>query len=306
VNNLRIQALLLSLLMPLTPGVPLMAAPDLGERLDYTVSYRGLVTGFVELDIAKVTLSVGPRVEAVSERPAYLARMQVSTEPFKKAELLYPLRFDYRSWLDEQTLQSLMASKYLVTGETKREFFWYDPGQRQGYHYQTPDGKTAQPGKTPPERLLQVASLSDPDWSQLQENLSIRLDRSDIVDYLGMLHRLRRIPSNPQEWYEYTVFSGKKLVTFRVQVEKERLVRRGWDCDTLHLRLFEYDPDKDRLEESIQLWLGDDDRRRLLRFYAEGTAGALEGILETGRPENGHNDGLSESTRRSLETYLDF
>ncbi len=304
-KNLRIQVLLLSLLL-LTPGIPLQAAPDLGETLDYTVTFRGLVTGFVELNIAKVTLSVGPRIEPVSARPAYVARLQVSTEPYKKAELLYPLRFDYRSWLDQQTLQSLMASKYVVTGETRREFYWYDPEHRQGYHYQTPDEKAAQPGKTPPDRLLQVASLDDPDWSDLQENLSIALERPDIVDYLGMLHRLRRIPSRPKEWYEFTVFSGKKLVPFRVQVERERLIRRGWDRDTLHLRLFEYDPDKDRLEEAVQLWLSDDDQRRLLRFYAEGAVGALEGILETGRPENGHNEGLSESTRQSLENYLDF
>ncbi len=293
------------MLLPI-PVVPLLAAPDLGERLDYTVSFRGLVTGFVELDIAQVSLSVGSRMEPVSERPAYVARLQVTTEPYTKAELLYPLRFDYRSWLEQQTLQALMASKYLVTGKTKREFFWYDPEQRQGYNYKTPDGKDTKPGKTPPDRLLQVASLSDPDWSGLQESLSIDLERPAVVDYLGMLYRMRRIPSNPEEWYEYTVFSGKKLLTFRVQVEKEHLVRRGWDLDTLHLRLFEYDPDKDKLEESVQLWLSDDDQRRLLRFYAESTAGALEGILETGRPDNGHNEGLAESTRRSLETYLDF
>jgi hypothetical protein len=52
--------------------------------------------------------------------------------------------------------------------------------------------------------------------------------------------------------------------------------------------------------------LSDDDERLLLRFYAERTFGAMEGILETGRPLGTKDDGLSEATRSSLETYLGF
>jgi len=123
---------------------------------------------------------------------------------------------------------------------------------------------------------------------------------------MGLLHQLRHMPLQSGESHDFTVFSGKKLEHYRVRVEKERLVRAGWDLPAYHLKLFEFDPEKQRLKDEINLWLSDDDQRRLLRFYAERTIGALEGILETGRPENGRHDKLQEPTRRSLETYLGF
>ncbi|MGD8909837.1 MAG: hypothetical protein PVI92_10880, partial [Chromatiales bacterium] len=116
-KNLRIETLLLLLLLPLMPMERILAAPDLGESLDYTLRFRGLVTGFVELDIANLTLSVGPAMEEVADQSAYFTHMQLTTEPYKKAELIYPVRLDYRSWLDQQNLQSLLVAKFLVTGK---------------------------------------------------------------------------------------------------------------------------------------------------------------------------------------------
>lgn len=303
---LRIEALLLLLLLPLAPFGRLVAAPDLGESLDYTLRFRGLVTGFMELDIAKLSLSVGPSLEEVTGRPAYLTRMQLTTKPYKKAELIYPVRLDYRSWLDQQSLQPLVAAKYLATRDARREIFWFDRVEEQAYHYQTPKPVASKPGQALPDRLLRMIALTDQGWSGLQENLRISLGQAGIIDYMGMLHQLRRLPPEPGKWFGFTVFSGKKLEQYRVQVERERLVRHGWDRDALHLKLFEYDPEQDKLKDEIQLWLSDDDQRLLLRFYAESTAGALEGVLETGRPDNGQHDKLSESTRRSLQTYLGF
>jgi hypothetical protein len=306
VKNLRIETLLLLLLLPLMPVERLVAAPDLGESLDYTLRFRGLVTGFVEIDIANLTLSVGPTVEEMANRSAYFTRMQLTTAPYKKAELIYPLRLDYRSWLDQQNLKPLLAAKFLVTGEEKRELFWFDRSEAQCHHYQTPKSAASRSASTPPQRLLKTAALDDRDWTALRENERVALDQEEILDYMGMLHRLRRLPAEAGKWFDFTVFTGKRVQHYRARLERQRLVRRGWDRDALHLKLYEYDPQKDKLKDEVQLWFSDDEQRLLLRFYAESTLGALEGILETGRPGNGRHDDLAESTRRSLETYLNF
>jgi hypothetical protein len=304
--NLRIEVLLLLLLLPLTPMERILAAPDLGESLDYTLRYRGLVTGFVELDIANLTLSVGPAVEQVADQSVYVTRMQLTTEPYKKAELIYPVRLDYRSWLDQQTLRPLLAAKFLVTGEEKRELFWFDRSDKRCYHYQTPKSDPIRATATPPLSLLNLIVSGDEGWAVLRENERVALDQGEILDYMGMLYRLRRLPAESAKWFDFTVFTGKRLQHYRARLERQRLVKRGWDRDALHSKLYEYDPQKDKLKDEIQLWFSDDDQRLLLRFYAESTLGALEGILETGRPDNGRHDDLAESTRRSLEAYLDF
>ena len=151
-----------------------------------------------------------------------------------------------------------------------------------------------------------MASLDEDRWSGLRENKTAALNQGSVIDYMSLLHSMRRLPAEVDKWYDFTVFSGKKLEFYRVHVDKQRLIRRGWNRDTLHLTLYEYDPEKEKLKDEIQAWLSDDDQRLMLRFYAERAAGALEGILDTGRPENGHDEGLPESTRRSLETYLGF
>lgn len=305
-KNLRTEILMLCLLLltVLSSGRA-AAAPDLGESLDYTLRFRGLVTGFVELDIARLTLSVESALKQMEGRPAYLTRMQLTTEPYKKAELIYPVRLDYRSWLETGTLQPLMATKSLVTGKEKWELFRFDRADDMGYHYQTGDGKTQPAGLAPPRRLLQMASLDD-GWSALREHERIPLDQSQVVDYMAMLHQLRRLPAEIGKWFDFTVFNGKKLIYYRAHLDRDRLVRRGWDRDALLVKLYEHDPDSGKLDDEVQLWISDDDQRLLLRFYAESTAGALEGILETGRPDNGRHDPLPEPTRRSLERYLDF
>lgn len=305
-KSLRIQTLFISLLISLVPFGGASAAPDLGESLDYTLRFRGIITGFVELDIANLNLSVGPSMAAIDGKSVYPTRMKLTTEAYKKAELIYPVRLDYRSWLESETLQPLVAVKSLRTDKPKLELFRYDRAGGQGYHYQLPRKEETGPRPAPPQELLEQAVPAEEAWSELQENKRFTLSQAPVIDYMGMLHQLRWLPAETDHWFDFTIFTGKREVAYRARVERERLVRRGWDRDCLHLRLYEYDAKKDQLEDKVELWVSDDEQRLLLRFYAESTAGALEGILETGRPENGHNEGMSEATRHSLEEYLDF
>ncbi|MCU7845511.1 MAG: DUF3108 domain-containing protein [Candidatus Thiodiazotropha sp. (ex Monitilora ramsayi)] len=303
---LRIQALLLLFLLQTMPVMAASVTTKLGEELEYTLNFRGILTGFVKLDIAKLTLSVAPEMAQVEGNQAYATRMQMTTEPYAKAEMIYPLRLDYRSWLDAQRLQPLVASKALQTRESKQELFWFDRPAGTGYHYQTPVKNKPETTESPPDHLRQFATMDDPAWSDLLQTKRIELNGQEILDYMGLLHQLRQKNLTPGEWYEFSVFSGKKIQHYRVEVGKERLKRGGWDLPAYRLKLYEYDTKKDRLKDEVNIWLSDDGQRRMLRFYAERTVGALEGLLETGRPENGRHDDLSESTQRSLEAYLGF
>jgi hypothetical protein len=306
VTILRIQALILFLAIQISPCLASSTAPAAGESLEYTLTFRGLVTGFVKLDIAKLILSVEPEQQEIEGTAAYVTRMQLTTEPYSKAELLYPLRLDYRSWLDARLLQPLLATKSMQTDEDRRELFWFDRAKQTGYHYASGKPEEGAAQLTPPTELLRSASLAEQPWSGLTETQRMTLEKPQVLDYMGMLHQLRHMPLQPGEWHEFTVYNGKKLEHYRVQVAKERLARGGWDLPAYRLKLYEYDPKKQKLDDEIDIWLSDDDQRLLLRFYAERTIGALEGLLDTGRPENGRHDRLPESTQRSLETYLGF
>ncbi|MEJ2405190.1 MAG: DUF3108 domain-containing protein [Candidatus Thiodiazotropha sp.] len=289
-------------------GTPMAMAslPVLGENLEYTLKFRGWITGFVELDIAKLTLQVEGRMEEIIERPAYVTRMLLTTEPYAKAELLYPVRLSYRSWLDAGGLYPVIAVKSLRHDEDREELFWFDRETDYARHYQNDEKPGTEP-ITPPMKLRSVTELSPVLWEELVENRSVKMNGADALDYMGIYHRLRKMPFRDGESVDFVAFNGKEIEHFRVDMQSDHLQRAGWDRSAYRLTIREVDPENGDLGDDIQLWISDDDQRLLLRFYAERTFGAMEGILETGRPQLATTqEPLSEATRNSMETYLDF
>jgi hypothetical protein len=134
---LRIEALFLILLLSLTGQSGAATQPILGERLEYTLKFRGLITGYVQLDIAKMVLDVEERMGQVMAMPAYVTNLHLTTAPYSKAELLYPVRLSYRSWLDAEELHPLIAFKTLKAQKEREEFFWFDRESGFAHHYQT-------------------------------------------------------------------------------------------------------------------------------------------------------------------------
>ncbi|MCG8090130.1 MAG: DUF3108 domain-containing protein [Candidatus Thiodiazotropha endolucinida] len=302
---LRIEALFL-LLWGFTTLSAAASQPLLGEQLEYTLKFRGLITGYVELDIAKVTLNVEEELGQVLSMPAYITNLHLTTAPYSKAELLYPVRLSYKSWLDARELHPLIAFKTLKFRKQREEFFWFDREKGYAHHYQTGE-QDEENSPSPPASLQPVAALSNDRWSALNQTKALQMNGSQALDYMGLIHRLRSMPIESGSPIEFSTFNGKEIEWFRIDVSRERLTRAGWDRPSFRLKLREIDPDNGELGESVHIWMSDDDQRLLLRFYAERTFGAMEGILETGRPIDQHQkEGLSEATQSSMETYLDF
>jgi hypothetical protein len=301
----RIEALILLVGLMLAGSSVAAKAPLLGEHLEYTLKFRGVVTGFVELDIAKMTIAVESRMGQVDDNPAYITNLQLTTAPYRKAEMLYPVRLSYRSWLDARKLHPLVAVKSLKTKKRKEALMWFDHTQGEAYNYESaePDSEASD---RPPPGLKQITELPDEQWQRLLQTHRVPFAGSEALDYISFLHRLRSMPLTPGERIDFTTFNGEELNSYHVKVDQERLVRAGWNRPAFKVRLWEVDSENGKRGDSIDLWLSDDDERLLLRFYAERTFGAMEGILETGRPLGTKDDGLSEATRSSLETYLGF
>jgi hypothetical protein len=279
--------------------------PTPGEQLEYTLKFRGVVTGFVELDIAKMIIAVEQKMARVDDSPAYVTSLQLTTEPYRKAEMFYPVRLNYRSWLDARKLHPLVAVKSLKTRQHKAALMWFDHTQGEAYHYQsdTSDGKA---DSRPPPGLKQTTALPDEQWDKLLETHRVAFEDSETLDYFSLLHRLRSMPLKPGEQHVFSTFTGEEIDVYGVKVKREQLVRAGWNLPAFKVSLQKFDPHSGKKGDEVDLWLSDDDKRLLLRFYAERAFGAMEGILETGRPLGGEDAGFSEATRSSLETYLGF
>jgi hypothetical protein len=302
---LRIETLFLFLSVWLSSAVA-ANPPLLGESLEYTLKFSGFVTGYIDLDIATMTLEVEQDMQQVFDTPAYVTNLYLTTEPFSKAELLYPVRLKYRSWLDAQKLLPLLAIKSLQAKKSREELFWFDRESGHAYHYQSGEDAENEP-QFPPLKLQPVTALPNAQWMALKQTQSVALKGADALDYMALVHRLRSIQMEDGSQIEFSTYNGKEIEWFRVDVSRERLQHAGWDRDAFKLKLREVDADNGSLGEEVSIWMSADEQRLLLRFYADRTFGALEGILETGRPvDPQQTEGLSEATQSSMETYLDL
>jgi hypothetical protein len=302
---MRIQALILLVGLVLAGSSVAAKAPMLGEHLEYTLKFRGLVTGFVELDIAKMTMVVERQMGQVDDNPTYITNLQLTTEPYRKAEMLYPVRLSYRSWLDASKLYPLVAVKSLKTKKLKEALLWFDHIQGEAYNYESAEPDSEASGK-PPQSLQQITQLPDEQWERLLQTHRVAFSGIEALDYMSFLHRLRSMPLKSGEQIDFSTFNGEEFNSYHVRVDRERLVRAGWNRPAFKVRLWEVNPKNGKRGDRVDLWLSDDDDRLLLRFYAERSIGAMEGILETGRPLEGADAGFSEATQSSLETYLGF
>ena len=287
-----------AILLSLIAMTPCAAAQlQAGERLEYTFSYRGIFSGFVPLQIARAEFVLETVAGGDDAQPDYLATMQVTTEPFGKAEMLYPIRYRYRSWLEHEQQRPWLVSEYLQTDEISEELLWFDRENALGYRYVKRPAAVSS-GPKPPRHLLEQAGISLEEQIFLEQSHQKSLADAPVWDYLSMIYHLRTADLQPGKALDIPVYNGKRIKHFRLEVEHERMQRAGWDRPAYKLSLYEH-PKKKGITTTI--WISDDVQRLPLRFYAERAFGAVDGILQTGRTTEREARGFSAATSQSLQ-----
>jgi hypothetical protein len=300
-QSLRPRGLLAVLFLLLVGLAPLQAVGlKPGERLEYTFSYQGVFSGFIEIDIARAAFMVAPEMRLIDGRETYQTEVDLSTEPFAKAELIYPIRFRYRSWLEPAQQTPLLVQEYSQTDEISEELLWFDHNKRLGFRY-VKAHPSAESAAGPPASVLEPLGVNPAEWSALDEARPQPLGKGEVWDYLSLLYRLRSLELQQGRLFEIPLYNGKQIKTYRVEVIQERLIRAGWNLPTFKLSLYEMRSGARKGDSVTSIWISDDEERRPLRFYVERAVGVVEGILETGRPLTAQGEELPESTRKSLK-----
>lgn len=264
-----------------------------GERLEYTFSYRGILSGFTRIDIAHAEFVIQQEVETLEGREIYQASLNLTTEPFRVAEILYPIRYHYRSWLEPDKQTPLLVMEYLATDEISEELIWFDHANQQGYRYVKKELASQAEEATPPVHLLHKLGIGQSDYSRMVKSHQSSFSQDEVWDYLSMLYRLRFMPLQPGQITELPLYNGKRIKHYRVKVAREHLQWDGWNRSAFRLNLNEVRNGNQRADSITSVWVSDDEARLPLRFYVKRTFGTVEGMLQTGRPIAGEEVGLS-------------
>ena len=271
-----------------------------GEKLRYTFSYQGIFSGFVPIEIADAVLEVQPESEIVQGLVTYQVTLDLTTESYPKAELLYPVRYRYRSWMEPDRQQPVLISEFLKTDETSEELLWFDRENQQGHRYVKADERQ-NGAAVPPGFLLQKADPTERDalhWAQ--KSRQEFTDRA-VWGYLSLLYRLRFLDLQTDRVFELNLYNGKRIKQYRVEVTDEPVAPTEWNRAAFILKLFEVGGKSAKKKFVASVWVSNDELRLPLRFLVQQGFGELQGILHTGRPLTARQDGLSAATSQSLQ-----
>jgi hypothetical protein len=208
-----------------------------GERLEYTFSYQGILSGFLQMNIAHAVFQVQAEAASLQDYDAYLTSLDLTTEPYGKAEMLYPIRFHYRSWLEPERQRPLLVNEYLKTDEVSEELLWFDRKNQLAYRYVKKDQPIKAETRQPPGFVLDKIELREDDPRSLAQKHRQVFPEKGVWDYLSLLYRLRFLELEAGRVFELPLYNGKRIKHYRVEVTWEQLQRAGWNRPAYKLSL---------------------------------------------------------------------
>ena len=267
----------------LTSGASVVGQPlQPGERLTYTVSYQGILTGWTQSDIAKAILEIDPQAYRINGESLLSAHLFVSTEQYKMAEQIYPLRYSFRSWFEPTGRYSLLIDETNKEQETTQQLVWFDRDKQLVRRYKRSDDQKHASEVLPEFLQVQYATEGgEPSGFRSRGSTSLQYG---MLDHLSLLYRLRLMALQPGKVVDLPASDGKDLIGYRVEMlGEERLHRADESRMTMKMKFQPRYRDEDDLS-AIYVWYTLDEGHIPIRFYSGRTFGNIEVNLDGGQP----------------------
>jgi hypothetical protein len=255
--------LLLALLSP-----PLLVAAGsfkLGEQLDYTVTYRGILSAWQPLDIAQAALVNEPQLQEIDGKTVFSAKLVVTTQAYDQAEQFYPIRYTFQSWFEPTAQYALLVDEMGREKGFKQTLLWFDQKKEHVHRFKRSDDKLFKKEILPP--FLRLQYRLDNGLSGFRKKSGNDL-KSGTLDHLSTLYRMRLVELKSGDVLDLPASDGKDLMGYRVEViGKEPLLQGSNDRMTTKVKFVPQDRDEGSLD-AIYVWYALDESRTPMLFYS--------------------------------------
>ncbi len=82
-----------------------------GEKLQYKLSYRGILSSMIWADIADASMEFVPNQSTLDNHRGHQFVLSLSTENYTKAEIIQPVRYTYTATLDNYLQKTLQVEE---------------------------------------------------------------------------------------------------------------------------------------------------------------------------------------------------
>lgn len=247
-------------------------ATELPEELNYRVSYQGVFSAGAKVPIADLVL----RTDRPAPDAPYLeSELLVSSAPYAAVETFYPIRYRIRSWYWPDR-SAVLASEY-------HEFGRADDVEHKLIYLDRTDQPFLSRNLLKEDQGVLQALLGGSYRAKAQPGQRHAYDR------LGLLQAIRARHLAPGSEFTRIVSNGRKMLRYRVKVEKAQLLALGGQSrHALKLRIDGLEQDERGREKPahrpVYLWLSADSRQVPLLAVARGAAGKfyIERVTDAG------------------------
>ncbi len=271
---------------------------QLGERLNYTVSYRGILSAWQPLNIASAVLEIAPQLQNINGETVLSARLLVTTEAYELAERFYPIRYTFKSWFEPTARYVVMDDEMRSEEGFEQTLLWFDQRGEVVQRFKRSDDRMAENEVLPPFLRRQYRT-EERAVSGFRKKGGAELTRG-MMDHLTLLYRMRLQVLKPRKVVELPASDGKDMIGYRIEMlGEERLSRAAESQMTMKVKFVPQDRDEGDLD-AIYVWYALDNARTPVRFYSGRDFGNIEITLD------GKSPGLRWQGEREIQPTQTF
>lgn len=305
-----------------------------GETLHYKLSYRGLLTSMVWVDIADASMTFLANQQALDTYKGHQFILSLSTENYTKAEMIQPVRYTYTATIDQSLQKTLLVEKIDQGKKQSHDFLWLDWQNKTTELFKKREKIPASSDffdRDTKEVWEQDGELELPDFLSafpvLENNRSYfihkesgdKIDRSQVLEPLSLIYILRTLETDAN------VLESVEAVSSRVSKKQNEVKKiaiaisddiRVYHIKTMGLQALEvagrryqalkYQIHSDeKTGKTFYIWINNNDNKIPLRISMDAPLGKLEiDLVKVILPESDQPKQLGTRTRQSSPTSI--
>ena len=258
-----------------------------GETLYYKLSYRGLLTSMIWADIADASMSFFPNQMTPGAERGHQFVLSLTTERYKKAEMIQPVRYTYITTLD-QTLKKTLLVEEIDNGENQsHDFLWLDWYNKEtqlfkkrekesissGFFHLDEEETWEKDGPEPLPHFLKDFPLLDNQLTYfIHKEEGDKIERSQVLDPLSLIYTLRVSALPGENVNEMAVALSDDIRLYKVETQGVEAISLG----DKKYQAIKYKIQTDEKKDNFYyIWLNNDEKRIPLRMAMDAPLGKL-------------------------------
>ena len=258
-----------------------------GEKLQYKLSYRGILTSMIWADIADASMEFVPNQSTLDNHRGHQFVLSLSTENYTKAEIIQPVRYTYTATLDNHLQKTLQVEEIDKGKSQSHDLLFLDWANKNTLLYKKREKEQLSSGflnmdshyaweadgeQDIPDFLKQYPPLENNLSYFIFDELGDKITYSRVLDPLSLIYHLRTLPEQ-QTQDKTAVVIADDIYLYQIEQQGVETVKvSGKEYQAVKYKINR----SEKPEKFFYVWISQDSRKLPVRMSMNAPMGKLE------------------------------